>query len=122
MKRRDFVLKVAASASLVGATSKILDLVGRPANAQISRVLLSSQTSTFNLIEATIPEIQSAIYSGRLTSEELVQLYLNRIAAYNNIINAIRDLNSKSLQIARGLDQQRDFRNPGGLYMVFQFY
>lgn len=114
MKRRDFVLKVAASASLVGTTSKVLDLIGRPANAQVSRVLLSSQASSFNVIEATIPEIQSAIYSGLLTSEELVQLYLNRIAAYNKTINAIRDLNSKSLQIARGLDQQRDLRNPGG--------
>ncbi|MBV8884121.1 MAG: hypothetical protein JO235_09000 [Chroococcidiopsidaceae cyanobacterium CP_BM_RX_35] len=114
MKRRDFVLKVAASASLVGTTSKVLDLIGRPANAQISPVLQWGRVSTFNLIEATIPEIQSAIYSGLLTSEELVQLYLNRIATYDNIINAIRDLNSKSLQIAKRLDRQRDFRGRRG--------
>jgi len=114
MKRRDFVLKVAASASLVGATSKVLDLTGRPANAQMSRVLLRSRVSTFNLIEATIPEIQSALYSGLLTYEELVQLYLNRIATYDNIINAIRDLNSKSLQIAKRLDRQKDFRRRRG--------
>ena len=45
---------------------------------------LPAQAVTFNLVEATIPEIQAAIEADGLTSEQLVQLYLNRIEAYDN--------------------------------------
>jgi amidase len=48
---------------------------------------LSGQTrkpqAAFTLQEATIPQIQQAIKTGRLTTVGLVQLYLRRIKAYN---------------------------------------
>ncbi|MEO1300223.1 MAG: hypothetical protein AAFW75_31515, partial [Cyanobacteria bacterium J06636_16] len=37
-----------------------------------------AKAATFNLIEATIPEIQAAIEAELITSEYLVQQYLNR--------------------------------------------
>ena len=37
----------------------------------------------FDLEEATIADIQSAIRAGHLTAEQLVELYLARIKAYN---------------------------------------
>src|SRR5215475_10088337 len=45
--------------------------------------LVSAQTATFQVEEATIETIQAAILRRELTSTELVQLYLNRIKAYN---------------------------------------
>src|SRR5919108_2925739 len=44
---------------------------------------LSAQTPKFRIEEATIEEIQAAIVRGELTSTRVVQLYLNRIKAYN---------------------------------------
>ena len=45
--------------------------------------LVSAQTAKFQIEEATIEDIQAAILRGELTSTRVVQLYLNRIKAYN---------------------------------------
>jgi hypothetical protein len=45
--------------------------------------LASAQTTKFPIEEATIEDIQAAILRGELTSTQVVQLYLNRIRAYN---------------------------------------
>src|SRR3989441_11598902 len=45
--------------------------------------LAFAQTAKFKVEEATIEGIQSAILRGELTSTRVVQLYLNRINAYN---------------------------------------
>src|ERR1700756_1918439 len=42
-----------------------------------------AQTPKFRIEEATIEDIQAAIQRGELTSTRVVQLYLNRIKAYN---------------------------------------
>jgi amidase len=46
-------------------------------------LLAASRPATFQVEEATIEGIQSAILKGDLTSTQVVQLYLNRIKAYN---------------------------------------
>src|SRR5437867_1847113 len=45
--------------------------------------LASAQTAKFRIEEATIEDIQSSILQGELTSTRVVELYLNRIKAYN---------------------------------------
>src|SRR5438876_12194606 len=45
--------------------------------------LATAQAPKFRIEEATIEDIQSAIMRGELTSTRVVQLYLNRIRAYN---------------------------------------
>ena len=45
--------------------------------------MVSAQAASFQIEEATIEDIQAAILRGELTSTRLVQLYLNRIKAYN---------------------------------------
>src|SRR5258706_3821354 len=45
--------------------------------------LASAQTAKFRIEEASIEDIQAAIVKGELTSTQVVQLYLNRIKAYN---------------------------------------
>jgi amidase len=44
---------------------------------------VSAQTAKFQIEEATIEDTQAAILRGELTSTRVVQLYLNRINAYN---------------------------------------
>jgi amidase len=62
---------------------------------------------TFTLEEATVSDIQKAFSFGALSAEELVQLYLNRIAAYDDdgpAISAVMTTNPDALEIARELD------------------
>ncbi|MEO1396045.1 MAG: amidase family protein [Cyanobacteria bacterium J06634_5] len=71
----------------------------------------------FQLEEATIAEISQAFESGLLTSEQLVQLYLDRIATYDQqgpALNAIITLNPEALETAIALDQERQQQGPRG--------
>jgi amidase len=70
----------------------------------------SAYAATFDLSTANIADIQAAIDSDALSSEKLVQLYLNRIAAYDQQgpkINSLITINPKALEIARALDAER---------------
>jgi amidase len=61
----------------------------------------------FKLLEATIGEIHAAYQSGELTCRQLVQMYLDRIEAYDKkdpALNAIITVNSKALEQADRLD------------------
>ena len=44
--------------------------------------------SRFNVVEATIPDMQAALASGVVTSRELVLLYMSRISQYEDLLNA----------------------------------
>jgi amidase len=71
----------------------------------------------FDVTEATIPELQAALEDGVVTSRELVELYLDRIEAYDQNgpeLNAIRDVNRRARQIAHRLDQERRQGRGGG--------
>lgn len=61
----------------------------------------------FNVVEATIPEMQQALKDGRVTSRELVVQYLLRIATYEDRLNAIITVNPKALDEADALDRER---------------
>ena len=47
----------------------------------------------FKVVEASIPEIQAALKSGRITSHDLVQQYLTRIATYEDKLHAAITIN-----------------------------
>ena len=61
----------------------------------------------FVLVEATIPQMQAAMESGRLTSRQLVEMYLQRIAMYEDKINAVITVNPHALEEADRLDRER---------------
>ncbi|MCZ6489908.1 MAG: amidase family protein, partial [Acidobacteria bacterium] len=66
-----------------------------------------SQSQPFRLLEASIEDIHNAYQSGELTSRQLVQLYLDRIAAYDKngpTINSIITVNPRALEEADELD------------------
>ncbi|HET8655646.1 MAG TPA: amidase [Longimicrobiaceae bacterium] len=69
-----------------------------------------SAAAPFAYEEATIPELQDAMRSGRLTSHDLVEAYLARIQALDRAgpkLHAMLDLNPDALAIADSLDAER---------------
>ena len=68
-----------------------------------------SQATTLDLENATFLDLQTAFDNG-VTSEELVEIYLKRVEAYDQsgpALNAIRHWNREALERARTLDEER---------------
>ena len=61
----------------------------------------------FSVVEATIPQMQQALREHRVTSHELVQQYLTRIAIYEDRLNAAMYVNPNALAEADQLDRER---------------
>lgn len=62
------------------------------------------------LTEASIADLQRAMTAGVLTAEKLVEMYIERIEAYDEqgpAINAVIALNPKAIETARALDAER---------------
>jgi Asp-tRNA(Asn)/Glu-tRNA(Gln) amidotransferase A subunit family amidase len=90
--RRQFLQSAGAALVAVGATRRTLDAVG------------------FNPFEKTIRELQDAMTGGQLTSAQLVQFYLDRIAAYDQAgprVNAVLAINPNAAADAGALDSER---------------
>ncbi len=61
----------------------------------------------FTVVEATIPEMRAAMEQGRITSHELVEQYLTRIATYEDKLHAALTVNPRALQLADERDRER---------------
>ena len=68
----------------------------------------------FDVVEATIPEMQRAMEEGRVTSRELVEAHLIRIARYEDKVNAVMSVNANALAEADQLDRERAQGNVRG--------
>src|SRR3984893_6894853 len=62
---------------------------------------------SFTVVDATIPEMQAAMKTGRITSRELVLQYLTRIALYEDKLHAAITVNPNALKEADALDRER---------------
>jgi amidase len=62
---------------------------------------------SFNVVEATIPQMQAAMAKGQVTSRQLVEQYLIRIGLYEDRLNAALAINPRALQEADALDRER---------------
>ena len=63
--------------------------------------------SSFQFVEATIPQLQAAMTNGQLTAHDLVAGYLNRIQQLNPTLHAVIETNSNAIAIANSLDNER---------------
>jgi amidase len=63
--------------------------------------------STFNVVETSITDLQLALESGRVTSRQLVQLYIDRVNRHNRPINAVAYVSRTALDEADLLDGER---------------
>lgn len=66
------------------------------------------QPTSFDVMEATIPQLQAAMASGAVTSKQLVKLYLERIAAYEPTLNAFITVNPRVIAEAQQRDLERE--------------
>ncbi|NKB35597.1 MAG: amidase [Gammaproteobacteria bacterium] len=89
--------------------------MNKTAIALLSIVLLFLSTTLVfadseSILDASIKEIQNKLASGEITSEQLVEIYLERMAAYDKqgpALNAISALNPEALKRAMELDRER---------------
>ncbi|HVE56104.1 MAG TPA: amidase [Pyrinomonadaceae bacterium] len=95
MKRRDFL-------SLSAAAASAALLVSNPEK-------ISAQTGmkSFELEEVTVMELQDAMKSGKMSSREITQKYLDRIAAIDKQLNSVIETNPDALAIADAMDKER---------------
>lgn len=65
--------------------------------------------TTSDLIDASITELQEELTKGNVTSVDLVQMYLDRIEAYDKSLdlNSIISINENALETAKALDEER---------------
>ncbi len=61
----------------------------------------------FDVVEATIPQMQEAMEAGRTTARDLVEAHLVRIATYEDRVNAVMTVNPAALAEADRLDRER---------------
>lgn len=98
-------MRTAITVRLLGValTAAVSGLIGSPDRGV-------AQERTFDLLTAGVEDIQEAVGAGALTYERLVQLYLNRIEAYDQqgpALNTVIELNPAALERARALDEER---------------
>ena len=70
-------------------------------------VSAASDDQPFAVLEVSIPEMQQAMETGQITSRELVEQYLIRIALYEERVNAVIAVNPNALADADRLDAER---------------
>ncbi len=70
-------------------------------------LLAQQESKPFSVVEATIPQMQEALRTGRVTSRELVTQHLVRIALYEDRLNAVMTVNARALEDADRLDRER---------------
>ena len=78
---------------------------------------MAKSTTPFRILEATIDDIHSAYKSGQLTCRQLVQMYLDRIEAFDKkgpAINAIITISATALEEADRLDAGYKASGPMG--------
>src|SRR5207237_9938521 len=64
-------------------------------------------TKPFSVVEASISDMQAALRDRRVTSHELVQQYLTRIATYDAKLHAVITVNPHALEEADERDRER---------------
>ncbi len=61
----------------------------------------------FDVVEASMPEMQTAMREGRTTSRQIVTQYLTRIGLYEDMLNVAVAINPNALAQADALDRER---------------
>lgn len=102
MKRRNFIQ--------VGTLASAVPFIGLKACASAAEESSTSEEKSFELEEWTVAQLQEAMESGRYTSRQICELYLNRIKEKDQSeggLNSVIEVNPDALSIADGLDAER---------------
>ena len=63
--------------------------------------------ASVSVLETSLADLRTALEQKRITSREIVQQYLARIATYEDKLNAVITVNPRALAIADSLDRER---------------
>jgi len=108
MKRRDFIS--ASALATAGLTSLLEASCNTNSSKKPEKVTATNPPENFELNEESISSLQEKMASGRYSSEQLTNLYLNRIAAIDKkgpLLNSVIEINSDAVAIARSMDVER---------------
>jgi amidase len=108
----DSVIRLAAAALV--AVSLAVSAANKPKRAPMPK---PQAKATFDVVEASVAELQAAMSRGKITSKELTSLYLARIKAIDKAgpkINSVIEVNPDALAIAEALDRERKESGPRG--------
>jgi len=95
-----------ASAHRVASLGTLLLLTALPAQAQVAGGRARA-TAPVSVVETSIVELRQALEQRRVTSRQLVEQYLQRIALYEDQLNAVITVNRNALAEADQLDRER---------------
>ena len=96
--------------ALLSAITCAFGSTASTSHAQRSAQRSAQKAATFDVTEASVTDLQLALSSGRVTSVQLVDAYLARIAAYDHdgpSLNALIRLNPNARAEAAKLDAER---------------
>ena len=79
----------------------------RAAHRELPRRLAIVRDAAIRVVEATIPQMREAMEQGRLTSHQLVEMYLARIGMYQQTLKAAVYVNANALTEADVRDRER---------------
>ncbi len=79
----------------------------QPSRITATQGPITRQRVDFNVVEASISDMQAALTSGRVTSRDLVAAYMSRIAQYEGTLNAVININLNAYNEADDLDRER---------------
>ncbi|HEX9459707.1 MAG TPA: amidase family protein, partial [Thermoanaerobaculia bacterium] len=88
-------------------TSALLTLAITITATAATKTAMKPAPKPFNVVEASISDMQAALKDGRVTSHELVQQYLLRIATYEDKLHAAVTVNPNALKEADERDRER---------------
>ncbi|WHZ00971.1 amidase family protein [Neobacillus sp. YX16] len=97
-----FITSLVVAGSLFSASVE-----AAPITAAKTANPIASSVLSVKIEDATIFELQHEMQKGRLTSEQLVQFYLDRINEYDDTIHSIITIDEDVLEEARELDRER---------------
>ena len=84
----------------------VVGVVGAPVIANPG----GAGSARFDLVETNIATIQKAVQTGLISTEQLVQMYMKRIAAYDQAgphLNSYLHVNTQAVSAARAQDSAR---------------
>lgn len=108
MKRRDFI--TSGTLATAGLTSLLAASCNSNPSGTTTKETTCDAVPAFELEETSISELQEKMASGKYSSEQITQLYLDRIEAIDKkgpLLNSVIELNPDALAIAKAMDEER---------------
>lgn len=122
MKRRAFLTNTSLAVAGLTTTLFVTTACTDKKTESIATTKTDDATADFELNEITVTELQEKMAKGEYTSEQITQLYLDRIEAVDKNgpkLNAIIELNPDALEIAKAMDKERkDGKIRGALHGI----